>query len=197
MGFLEKAKNLLIETEENENVTIGGKNYEITPADREVYSSSVTFERNMDGSKTPIFNESAKIDTSDLISIDEVYSANELDNKDKSIYKVNEIKAALPDMPSDAKKASVIGMLTVSKIGISEIEDDSKSRTDAIIGSLDQFTKETENIINDAETLIAEKEKEIEDLKSKIAARKQLQESQSKLFEDELDLIKKTLDFIV
>ena len=37
----------------------------------------------------------------------------------------------------------------------------------------------------------------IEDLKSKIAARKQLQESQSKLFEDELDLIKKTLDFIV
>lgn len=105
MGFLEKAKNLLIETEENENVTIGGKNYEITSADREVYSSPVTFERNTDGSKTPIFNESAKIDTSDLISIDEVYSANELDNKDKSIYKVNEIKAALPDMPIDAKKS--------------------------------------------------------------------------------------------
>ena len=47
-------------------------------------------------------------------------------------------------MPSDAKKASVIGMLTVSKIEISEIEKDSKLRTDAIIGSLDQFTKETE-----------------------------------------------------
>lgn len=198
MGIFDKVKDALIETERSDNDVLD--NDGLSSINGERIASG--FYRNGDGSKTPVFETTqetvaAEMDNSDLISIDDIYAKNGLSNKDKSIYKVNEIKTALPDMPTDSKKASVIGMLTVSKIGISEIEDDAKERTDVIIAALDNFTSETQRIVDAAEEQINEKLKEIEDLKNRISNRKQLQEMQSKLCENELDLIASTVKFIV
>ena len=188
--LFKKAKGLFIQTDESsDSVEIHSK-FTITDEDRRLYGNDV---------ETPITQEEikvAEIDTSNLITIDEVYHLNNLDDKDKSIYKINEIKNALPDMPNEAKKASVLGMLSVSKIELSDIDEDSTNRINALIGSLEKFTQETQSITTDAEALIAEKEKEIEELKNKISSRKQLQEQQSKLFEDELELIQSTIKFI-
>lgn len=198
MGIFDKVKDALIETERSDNDILDNDSLSSINGGKIVSN----FYRNGDGSKTPIFETTqetvaAEMDNSDLISIDDIYAENELSNKDKSIYKVNEIKTALPDMPTDSKKASVIGMLTVSKIGISEIEDDAKERTDVIIAALNNFTSETQRIVDAAEEQINEKLKEIEDLKNRISNRKQLQEMQSKLCENELDLIASTVKFIV
>lgn len=198
MGIFDKVKDALIETERSDNDILDNDGLSSINGEKVVSN----FYRNGDGSKTPIFETTqetvaAEMDNSDLISIDDIYAENGLSNKDKSIYKVNEIKTALPDMPTDSKKASVIGMLTVSKIGISEIEDDAKERTDVIIAALDNFTSETQRIVDAAEEQINEKLKEIEDLKNRISNRKQLQEMQSKLCENELDLIASTVKFIV
>lgn len=198
MGIFDKVKDALIETERSDNDILNNDGLSSINGEKVVSN----FYRNGDGSKTPIFETTqetvvAEIDNSDLISIDDIYAENGLSNKDKSIYKVNEIKTALPDMPTDSKKASVIGMLTVSKIGISEIEDDAKERTDVIIAALNNFTSETQRIVDAAEEQINEKLKEIEDLKNRISNRKQLQEMQSKLCENELDLIASTVKFIV
>lgn len=184
MGILDKAKGLFIEKEEDNNLI----NYKISPADRKAYSLST----DTDTSTVEV----ADIDTSKLISINDVYNENNLSDKDKSIYRVNEIKAVLPDMPNDAKKASITGMLTVSNIGISEIEDDSKIRTGVLIETLDKFTSETDKIVVTAQDLIEQKEAEIEELKTTISDRKKLQEKQASIFVDELDLIDKTLKFI-
>ena len=198
MGIFDKVKDALIETEGDEKDVLDNDGISSINEER----SASSFYRNGDGSKTPVFETTqetvaAEMDNSDLISIDNIYTENGLANKEKSIYKVNEIIAALPDMPTDSKKASVIGMLTVSKIGISEIEDDAKERTDRIISVLDNFTSETQRIVDAAEEQINEKLKEIEDLKNRISNRKQLQEMQSKLCENELDLIASTVKFIV
>ena len=198
MGIFDKVKDALIETERSDNDILDNDGLSSINGEKVVSN----FYRNGDGSKTPIFETTqetvaAEMDNSDLISIDDIYAENGLSNKDKSIYKVNEIKTALPDMPTDSKKASVIGMLTVSKIEISEIEDDAKERTDVIIAALDNFTSETQRIVDAAEEQINEKLKEIEDLKNRISNRKQLQEMQSKLCENELDLIASTVKFIV
>lgn len=198
MGIFDKVKDALIETERSDNDILDNDSLSSIDGGKIVSN----FYRNGDGSKTPIFETTqetvaAEMDNSDLISIDDIYAENGLSNKDKSIYKVNEIKTALPDMPTDSKKASVIGMLTVSKIEISEIEDDAKERTDVIIAALNNFTSETQRIVDAAEEQINEKLKEIEDLKNRISNRKQLQEMQSKLCENELDLIASTVKFIV
>ena len=198
MGIFDKVKDALIETERSDNDILDNDCLSSINGEKIVSN----FYRNGDGSKTPIFETTqetvaAEMDNSDLISIDDIYAENGLSNKDKSIYKVNEIKTALPDMPTDSKKASVIGMLTVSKIEISEIEDDAKERTDVIIAALNNFTSETQRIVDAAEEQINEKLKEIEDLKNRISNRKQLQEMQSKLCENELDLIASTVKFIV
>lgn len=185
MGIFDKVKGALIETEEDNKNVLGNVNVSSV--------SGITSETEY-RAKQP--KEVVEMNNSDLISVDAIYSENGLSDNSKSIYKVNEIRAALPDMPSDSKKASVIGMLTVSKIDISEIENDAEERIDTIIAVLNNFTSETQRIVDSAEEQIAEKEKEIEELKNKIADRKQLQERQGKLCEDELELINATVNFI-
>lgn len=183
--LFKKAKGLFIQEDDPEVEELSPK-FKITEEDRRLYGTNVEEQE----------ISVADIDTSNLITIDYIYNSNNLNNKDKSIYKVNEINTALPDMPMDAKKASVLGMLSVSKIELNEIEQDSENRINSLIGSLDQFTKETQAIVDEAELLITEKEKEIEKLKNEISNRKQLQEKQSKLIEDELEFIKSTMNFI-
>lgn len=185
MDFFNKAKNLLIENEDNEKDNI----FNLTEEDRKIYST------NDDISEENI--SSAEVDSDELMDIDYIYSINNLENKEKSIYKVIEIKEALPDMPIVSKKASVLGMLTISKIELDEIQKDSDSRVNSLIGSLEQFSQQTNKTIDYGEEVIAIKTKEIESLKNAIQERKALQEKQKELIENEINKIKNINDFIL
>ncbi len=195
-SIFEKTKSLFIQEDTDVPMNRGNQRDPSDPSLDFIEQSTRSYGQSIHVEPTTEEIKVADIDTSDLITVDEVYHSNLLDDKEKSIYKVNQIKAALPDMPTDAKKASVLGMLSVSNIAIDEITADSKKRTDALIGSLNNFTNETQTIVDDATASIQQKEKEIEELRNKISERKTLQEKQQGLFEEELNSIKSTLDFI-
>lgn len=138
------------------------------------------------------------IDTSELVSTDDIYMAADLTNMSKSIFKVDEIKKVLPSsMTEETKKQSVIGMMQVSGITVEEVVNDANLRTDALLATLEESSCETSNIIADGEARIAQYQEEIKALKESIEQRKKLQEEQNKIINSELEKINSIKEFII
>lgn len=95
--------------------------------------------------------------------IDDIYSQNELSDKSKSIFKVEELINTLPkEMVTETKRASVLAILT--SFGLTEVDvlTDGENR----ISILDAISKK---ITNEGTTSIGEKSAQIEELKKSIA----------------------------
>lgn len=154
--------------------------------------------RGMEILSEPSAGMNIEIDTSDLVTTDDIYLAANLTNLTKSIFKVDEIKKVLPaSMTEETKKQSVIGMMQVSGITVEEVVNDANARTEALLAALEESTAETENIIADGEALISKHEEEIRALKESIENRKKLQEEQNKLINAELEKVNNIKGFIL
>lgn len=142
--------------------------------------------------------EDLSIDTSNLVTPDDVYLIANLTDLSKSIYKVDEIRKVLPSsMTEETKKQSVIGMMQVSNITVEEVISDANMRTEMLLATLQESTCETENIIADGEARIRQYEEEIKALSQTIEDRKKLQEEQNKIINKELETISKIKEFIL
>lgn len=138
------------------------------------------------------------IDTANVVTPEEIYAAAYLTDLSKSIFKVDEIKKVLPaSMTEETKKQSVIGMMTVSNITVEEVVSDANARTEALLGTLQKSTNETEAIIADGEEQIKQHEAEIEALRARIEERKKTQEEQNKVINAELEKVNTIKGFIL
>lgn len=138
------------------------------------------------------------INTSDVVMPDDIYAAANLTDLSKSIFKVDEIKKVLPaSMTEETKKQSVIGMMQVSNITVEEVVNDANARTEALLGTLQKSTNETEEIIASGELEIKSHEAEIEALKARIEERKKIQEDQNKVINAELEKVNSIKGFIL
>lgn len=138
------------------------------------------------------------IDTSNLVTPEEIYISTNLTDLSKSIFKVDEIKKVLPaSMTEETKKQSVIGMMQVSGITVEEVINDADARTEALLGTLESSTSETENIIAEGEHQIEIHEAAIKALKTSIEERKKLQEEQNKIINVELEKVNNIKGFIL
>lgn len=143
----------------------------------------------------PDFN--VTVDTSSVLSADDVFAAAGLSDKEKSIYKVNEIKATLPTtLPKEQLKATTIAMMGVAKLTVEEVNADADKRTEALLQGLEQFTQDTKVMVTTEQEEIAELEARIEMKKQLIASRNSDQEKVEKNITTELDVIKAAKDFI-
>ncbi len=70
-----------------------------------------------------------KCDASELVSIATIYEENELVDYESSIYKVDQIRNVLPkDLPKEAKKESVLGMMQVTGLSLDIVLADAEIR---------------------------------------------------------------------
>lgn len=179
MGFFQGIKDALV----TENVVLGGPGS--IPTQILNYEPKVVI-------------PSIEIKTENVITIDEIYDAAGILDKEKSIYKVEEIKNALPDnLPRDSKKNSAIAMMAITKLTGEEAIVDADNRSDILIEALTQFTEETNRIKTIAQEQIAKLEAEIDELKQKISSRSLSQEQQQDLISSELEKIKAIKEFIL
>jgi hypothetical protein len=177
MGFMDKIKNALIE-EDVTSVNVG-------PAGRVNVTPVATYE--------PII----EVDTTNVLSIDNIYEAGCITDRERSIYKVEEIRKILPDsLTKEAKKASVVGMLSVSKITVEEVCLDADKRTELLLNTLEQFTQETVAIRQQAQVEIDELEAQVEAKKAEVTARNLEQEKQGEIITTELEAIRTINEFI-
>ena len=143
-----------------------------------------------------VSNISVSVDTTNVLEIDGIYANAALADKEKSIYKVEEIKNTLGTLPKDAMKAATLGMMGVVKLTAEEVQADATNRTEILLESLTQYSAETAKIKSEAETEIADLEARIDEAKKRIATRELEQEKSQETITAELDRIKVTADFI-
>lgn len=138
-----------------------------------------------------------KCDASELVSIATIYEENELVDYESSIYKVDQIRNVLPkDLPKEAKKESVLGMMQVTGLSLDIVLADAEIRKNILTTVDEKFNNETNKIIENSTNEIAELEERINTLKSIITERKKTQEQQSEILSNEFDKIDEIIKFI-
>jgi hypothetical protein len=180
MSILKNVGKLFIETEERDSEE------ELIKQTNEI--SSIVQEVNL---------PQANINTGVVVHIEDIYNENYLNDKTKSIFKVEEIKSVLPDtLPNETKKASVLGMMSVSGLTLESVLLDAENRIGILNSALQKFTETTVEIINDSQDQINKLEEMINDLKEKITVRKKEQETQEQIINQEKEKINNTVNFI-
>lgn len=127
------------------------------------------------------------IDTSGLVSTDEVYEKFGLTDMEKSIFKVDEFRNTLPDsLPTQVQRETVLKVLNTSHLDIEELKGDAYKRLDALGATLDATKGDTDKIVEESKEKIKNLEEEIDKLKQTINDRQKLQEEQEKLAIEEI-----------
>ena len=108
--------------------------------------------------------------------IDDIYAQNELSDKSKSIFKIEELINSLPkEMVTETKKTSVLATLGVFGLTVTDVTLDGEQRVDVLNGVLSK-------ILDDGNKTVSDKEIEIEDHKKEIARlEKEIADQQSEM----------------
>ena len=133
----------------------------------------------------------------DVITVEEVYEKFGLTQMETSIFKVDEFLSVLPkELPNDAKKTSVLGILSASGLSLDSLLNDATSRQSALLSTFDAFTNETNSIVDTKKAEIEDLEQKIDQLKTEINDRKKAQESQEDIVMKEKEKIQNIVNFI-
>lgn len=109
----------------------------------------------------PVEAELDEVHTDTLI--DDIYAQNELSDKSRSIFKVEELINSLPkEMVTDTKRSSVLATLSIFGLTVTDVTLDGEQRLDVLNSILSK-------ILDDGNSTISEKEIEIENHKKEIA----------------------------
>jgi hypothetical protein len=111
------------------------------------------------------------VNTDTLIT--DIYAQNELFDKTKSIFKVEELINSLPkEMVTETKKASVLATLGVFGLTVTDVTLDGESRIDVLSGVLTKILGEGNDTVVSKEAEIEEHKKEIARLEKEISDQK-------------------------
>lgn len=122
------------------------------------------------------------VNTDTLIT--DIYAQNELFDKTKSIFKVEELINSLPkEMVTETKKASVLATLGVFGLTVTDVTLDGESRIDVLSGVLTKILGEGNDTVASKEAEIEEHKKEIARLEKEISDQK----TEMKISEDTIN----------
>lgn len=170
MGFLEKLK--LVETVQPEEVM--------------AYSME-------DYADPEVDLENVNTDT----LIDDIYVQNNLHDKSKSIFKVEELINSLPkEMVTETKKMSVLSALGVFGLTATEMVEDGKKREDVLGGVISKVVQEGIEEMTSKESEIEEHKKEIARLEKEILNRQNELKISEETINEEKVRIEELIKFI-
>ncbi len=108
--------------------------------------------------------------------IDDIYAQNELSDKSKSIFKIEELINSLPkEMVTETKRGSVLATLGVFGLTVTDVTLDGEQRMDVLNSVLAK-------ILDDGNANVTDKETEIENHKKEIARlEKEISDQQSEM----------------
>lgn len=143
-------------------------------------------------------NKDTKKNVNILLSVDEIYSKFQLENKKvNTIFLVDSYIKALPEnLPMDIKKQSVLNIIRASDMEAGKLINDGQDRLKALDTFMIDVSEETKIIINGYETQIQELMNTIEEYKNIINDRKRFQEEQKACVDYELQKVQNIVDFI-
>ena len=139
--------------------------------------------------------ELSEVNTDTLI--DDIYSQNHLEDKSRSIFKVEDLINSLPkEMPTESKKSTVTSALGVFNLTSDEVIEDGGRRSETLKSILGQIEKNAEDEINYKEASIEEHKKEIARLEKEISDKQEETKFSKATIESEISKIEKLINFI-
>lgn len=129
--------------------------------------------------------------------VEEAYIQNELFDKAKSIFKIEELINSLPnEMVTETKKTSVLAALSVFGLTVTDITADGESRINVLSNVLSQIIKDSNKNISEKETEIENYKKQIAVLEKEIADIKAEVSSSESVINSEITRITELIKFI-
>lgn len=125
------------------------------------------------------------------------YKNNGLIDEEGSIFKIEELRSALPDtLPKDAQRESVKKMLTVFGLDRNVLIDDGQLRIETLICELKKYMTGKSNEILDMENQIDEAKVLIQKLEAEIQETREMAKSIDLAVEDQINHIEELCKFI-
>jgi hypothetical protein len=185
-SIFKKAASLFVEGDENK-----------TPIDAEALLAQQTAQIESALQEKQPEPPKVTIDVGTVINIEDTYQENQLADKTKSIFKIQEVKNVLPEnLPTEALKQSVQGVLGVSGLNVEDLLTDADTRITILDAALQKITDETNIIVSNSEESIEKLEEKINILKEAINNRKKLQEDSEAIVNTEKQNIQSIIDFL-
>lgn len=129
--------------------------------------------------------------------IDDIYTQNDLLDKSRSIFKVEELIASLPkEMVTDTKRSSVLAILGSFNLTATEVVEDGERRVDVLNSIKEQIDVDCKNTVSEKEAQIEELKKAIATLTIEIANEQEKTKTSDELILNETAKINNLIKFI-
>ena len=129
--------------------------------------------------------------------IDDIYTQNDLFDKSRSIFKVEELIASLPkEMVTDTKRSSVLAILGSFNLTATEVVEDGERRVDVLNSIKEQIDVDCKNTVSEKEVQIEELKKAIATLTTEIADEQARMKTSDELILNETTKINNLIKFI-
>lgn len=136
-----------------------------------------------------------EVDTNTLI--EDIYTQNDLFDKSRSIFKVEELIASLPkEMVTDTKRSSVLAILGSFNLTATEVLEDGEKRIDILNSIKTQVDMDCQNAIVNKEAEIEELKKSIANLTVEIANEQEKMKTSDEIILNEITNINSLIKFI-
>lgn len=131
---------------------------------------------------TEVLVELDEVHTDTLI--EDIYAQNELSDKSKSIFKIEELINSLPkEMVTETKRGSVLATLGVFGLTVTDVTLDGEQRVDVLNSVLAKILDDGNQTVSNKETEIENHKKEIAKLEKEITD----QQSEMKISENNIN----------
>lgn len=151
---------------------MGFKNFFVEKVPEEEENYEVETDYSVEDTSVSVELDEVNTDT----LIEDIYAQNELSDKSKSIFKIEELINSLPkEMVTETKRGSVLATLGVFGLTVTDVTLDGEQRVDVLNGVLSK-------ILDDGNKTVSDKENEIENHKKEIARlEKEIADQQSEM----------------
>lgn len=132
-----------------------------------------------------------------ILTIEDIYTSEGIENLDSSIYKVSEFADSLPkELSTSAKKQSVLGILKTVKLDVNNLIADGDNRVNKLSEVKELLLNKANETVKSNIEEIAKLEAKIEELKNENTVITKTSEDQTALIKGEVSLINNIIDFI-
>ncbi len=137
------------------------------------------------------------VDENKIDIISESYVQNGLEDRTKSIFKVEDILSTLPnELPTEQKKVSARGTLGIFGLSPEIVIEDGKTRCQVLASVFAQVENQLNTSIENSEAAIEEHKKAIAELQNEIATNNEQLKIYRSDVDGEVERITKLVDFI-
>lgn len=145
-------------------------------------------------------DENVDVETSDVTQerlIEDVYESNELSDKTRSIFKVEEVLQSLPkEMPNETKRSTLLAILGSFGLTVDEVLEDGEKRISIVKAAMNKISDENEAVIAENLANIEQKKVEIQDLEKDNANRLEIVDSTESKINVEVERIDSLIKFV-